>query len=312
MIGLLQSPLVWGTESFPNRCVPIIKKTTDGLSYTQIETHPGRQLYLFFSAHLDPSMQKDLQDLLGQTKRSPEKIKEQVQKILSSHKSILESKKNELRALDDLTGKEKIAWLGVEQAEADVAPFRTHLILQKLTLEKQLAEAGLRRSEIADITLLLYDSVQFWVSQVPDRIKLYQWVGIEDAFRHEEALKSADKIERLKTALQEYDRLITKLDPKSVKDLEIEIAQILGERRRTPAESESKLIQRFPSSETQGLAQEQLSAARQLIEASEQRDSAIATQITGRALPGSGIVTMGSAHAESLALKIQSACLKAK
>lgn len=301
------NPIVPVTASAPapaaKPCSIEERKTKSGLSYVRFTGRTGLRTDILYAPHMDPSMLADLQTLLSNEIKTPatfKTIKELANKVKSTHREITAAKRRELALLDDLTEGEKIRWLGVELPESDVAALRKHIVLERIKLEKLLTDAGVSLRDSDDMVLLIHDSVQYWLTAAPDRIKTYNFIGIESEKEHGIALRSAEKIEKLKRALQEYDAQIQSVSPEDLKSLEEEIGHILGEKRSIARESEKRVVQRFPSSESQGMAQSQIQAARDLVLASRRRDQLIAERINHN-IAGHGILTMGRAHKDSLA-----------
>lgn len=278
------------------------RTTSMGHGYVRFEGPTGRKVNLLFSSHMDPGLQADLQTLLNakiKDRANAKSIQDLARQIHGSHRDILVAKRRELHMLNDLNSTARIRWLGVELPDSEVAKARPHLYMERIQLEKSLAQAGLGLREMDDLVLLMQDSIQYWLSQQPERIRTYKWIGVENDDAHGKALKSAEQIHLLTKALAEYEKLNPKSDRTRLKDLEAEIGAILDEKRTQPQASEKKLIQRFPSSETQGLAQAQIQAARDLLEASAKRDQFIAQKIVND-VSGDGILTIGRAHRATL------------
>lgn len=309
-VGLIATVCVVAPLAMAKPCDLIYEMARSGGRYVKMELPKGRQLYFLFAPHLDPSLQSELQKHLNRDQPltgNGQVFTTLAREVLKSQKIILESKKIELKTIEELTKIKTLHWLGVELPESDLVEFRGQVVPQRLALNKRLMAAGLTATESRDLALLLYDSVQFWLSESPDRPAKFQWIGVEDEKRHFEALKSAEKIEDLKSALKEYDRQVAKISPESLQNLQDEIGVILGQKRMLARASDKKIISRFPSSESQEMAAEQMTAARNLVASSLRRDRAVATNLTQK-LQGNGLVTMGRAHEESLLQKSVELC----
>lgn len=286
------------------------RATKLGAGYVRFTGLTGLRTDILYAPHMDPTMLAELQTQLNAEIKGPlhfKMIKELANKVKATHREILVAKRRELMILDELTDGQKIRWLGVELPETDVNKLRKHIVLERIKLEKQLTDAGVSMRDTDDMVLLMHDSVQYWLTSAPDRIRTYNFIGIESEKEHTIALKSAEKIERLKKALQEYDAQIQSVSAEDLKVLETEIGRILGEKRSVARDSEKKIVQRFPSSESRGMAESQIQAARDLVLASRRRDQLIAERINHN-IAGHGILTMGRAHKDSLAEFLVQTC----
>jgi hypothetical protein len=318
LVLLLFAPLAYSAEPRVQPAAPPVftpcivesKSTPLGADYVRFTGSSGLKTDLLFSQHIDPGMAAELETHVNSQFKGAlqlKLIKEVANKIKASHREVVVAKRQELKLLDELTESQKIRWLGVELPDAEVAESRKHLVMERISLEKALSDAGVGRRDIDDLVLLLQDSVQYWLTSAPDRIKTYRWIGIESTKEHSLALKNAEEIGRLKTALTEYDKQIQSLNPENLKSLEDEIGRILGEKRSVARDSEKRIVQRFPSSESQGMAAAQIKAARDLVLASHRRDQLIAERIN-QDIAGDGILTIGRAHKETLSEFLVQAC----
>lgn len=319
-VGLLLAALVGAAAARAETVLPaglgyrpcsIEEKSTPlGAKYSRFTGLTGLRTDILYAPHMDPVMLTEIQALISTEIKNPthlKAIKELAAKIKATHRDILVAKRRELMVLDELTKDPKIRWLGVELPDTDVNQSRKHIVLERIKLEKALTDAGVNFRDSDDLVLLMNDSIQYWLTSAPDRIKTYSYVGIENEKAHGRALKSAEQIEKLNKALREYDSKIQTLDNDSLKTLEHEIGQILGERRSVARASEKTVVQRFPSSESRGMAESQIQAARDLVLASRRRDQLIAERINHN-IAGHGILTMGRAHQESLAEFLVQTC----
>lgn len=286
------------------------RTTKSGGSFVRFTGRSGQRTDILYAPHMDPALLAEMNIFISAEIKTPthfKMIKELANKIKATQRDVVAAKRRELATLDELTENEKVRWLAVELPETDVAKMRKHLVLEKIRLEKLLTDAGVSLRDSDDLVLLMHDSVQYWLTSAPDRIKTYNYVGIENEKEHTIAVKSAEKIEKLKGALREYASQIQAVNPENMKGLELEIGHILGEKRILVRESEKLIVQRFPSSESQSMAQSTIQAARDLVLASRKRDQQIAERVN-HGLSGNGILTIGRAHKDSLAEYLVQTC----
>lgn len=286
------------------------KKTDFSSSYFDFNAGNGRHIYILFSRHLDPLQQEELLNLLKRKDRDAAVLKRRrdlAAKIRADHREIILSKRRELQMLDLITKRENIQWLAEEAPDEDVRSQQPTLYINKITFEKTMAESGVPLRDIDDVMLLLLDSVATWQTKDPVRIQKFKRLGIENLRDHQRAIDAAKDIEHLKAALVDFSERLQPVSPGLISSLDNEVRAALGEKRTTMTASETALIQQFPSPETQELAQKQLMAAHQLVLASIQRDDVIAKKLISKTT-GNGILTIGSAHRETLLDRLVADC----
>lgn len=271
------------------------------------------QAIAFFSSHLDPVLQEQLQQNVG-VSRQPSSAPNQIHihnlasKILTSHKTVLEDKKQELSRILTLAKTQKISWVGIELPDTDVQSFAGREKEQRDLFVKKLTSQGLSKNEAEDLALLSYDSVQSAIALEPNLFKNVKRVGLEDETHHQNSLDMANSIESLRASLEAL-MPPGPVSAHSLQKLENEVGYILGEKNQVPTPDQKRLVDGFPSAETKKLAEERLAAARKLVAIAKSRD-----QITAKKLAKigkePGIFTLGRAHEDGVRNALKKGCFQ--